>query len=170
MTKKTDHTHNIVTLKLRKNFCFCCGPDNPEGMHLKFYFDEPNRRTYCNFKLSRRYQGPPGHAHGGIIATILDDAMGKVNKMRSVVALTKSMTVEYMRPVPLGEKLLVEGTEEKVEGRKHTNIAAIKNEAGEVLARSTGLFIAIDAEAMFAKHLKKGEGSGPLANSQPVRE
>ncbi|MGH9565644.1 MAG: PaaI family thioesterase, partial [Candidatus Angelobacter sp.] len=111
-------------------------------------------RAVCNVKLARRYQGPPGHAHGGIIATILDEAMGKVNKLRSVVALTKSMTVEYLKPVPLGEQITVTGHEQQVVGREHTNVAQITNAAGEVLARSTGTFVAVDIAKMFARHLK----------------
>ena len=59
-------------------------------MRLKFTLDEESRKTVCHFKLSRKYTGPPGYAHGGIIATILDEAMGKVNKFRNVLALTGS--------------------------------------------------------------------------------
>ena len=158
--------HGTRHVSMPVNRCFACGPGNPEGMHLKFYFDEPRRRAWCRFKLARRYQGPPGHAHGGIIATILDEAMGKVNKLRHVVALTSRMQVEYLRPVPLGETLIAEGRESSVRGRRHTNLAEIKNQKGEVLARGRGLFIAVDAEKMFAKHIKKNERTGPLANAR----
>src|SRR5215467_11973587 len=139
--------------KLKKplNRCFACGKDNPEGMHLKFYVDEASRHAICRFQLARRYQGPPGHAHGGIIATILDEAMGKVNKLRNVIALTRSMNVEYLRPVPLGKALTVTGREQSVNGREHVNVAEITSEGGEVLARSTGRFIAVDPTRMFAK-------------------
>jgi uncharacterized protein (TIGR00369 family) len=119
-------------------------------MHLKFFMDETARQATCKFKLSRRYTGPPGHAHGGIIATILDEAMGKVNRFRNVLALTSSMEIRYLKPVPLGKMLTVTGYEQAVEGRKHINIAEISNEAGEILARSTGTFIAIDPEKIFA--------------------
>jgi uncharacterized protein (TIGR00369 family) len=122
-------------------------------MRLKFYSDEETRRTFCKFKLPRHLQGPPGHAHGGIIATILDEAMGKVNKFRSVVALTRSMNVQYLKPVPLGQPLTVTGWEQKVEGREHTNVAEIANEEGVVLARSSGVFVAVDITKMFARHL-----------------
>ncbi len=124
---------------------------NPDGMRLKFVLDEARQTFVCKFRLSKRYTGPPGHCHGGIIATILDDAMGKVNKLRQVVALTKEMTIEYLKPVPLHQPLRVEGREVTVEGRKHINAAEILNEKDEVLARSRGLFIAVDAEKMFKK-------------------
>src|SRR5437667_10483391 len=126
--------HDTRHLKIRKNHCFGCGKDNPDGMRLKFSFDENNRRTWCCFRLSRRYQGPPGHAHGGIIATILDEAMGKVNKFRNVLALTRKMEIEYLRPIPLGKAMTVTAQERQVDGRYHTNVSEITNEAGEILA------------------------------------
>jgi uncharacterized protein (TIGR00369 family) len=138
--------------KPRKNHCFACGHDNPQGMRLKFSLDEASRQAICHFKLSRKYSGPPGHAHGGIIATILDEAMGKVNKFRDVLALTGSMEIKYLRPVPLGQPLTVTSSEQSVDGRRHINQAEISNAKGEVLARSTGTFIAIDPEKMFARH------------------
>ena len=111
----------------QKNYCFACGPDNPDGMHLKFTLDEARQTFICNFRLPKRYSGPPGHCHGGIIASILDDAMGKVNKLHQVVALTREMTVEYLKPVPLHKPLSVEGHEIEVRGNKHVNAAEILN-------------------------------------------
>jgi uncharacterized protein (TIGR00369 family) len=147
--------HNTSYVKLQKNYCFVCGMNNPDGMRLKFTLDEDRNTFLCRFRLSKRYTGPPGHTHGGIIASILDDAMGKVNKLQNVIALTKEMTVEYLKPVPLHQPLRVVGRGVSVEGRRHTNQAEILNEKNEVLARSRGLFIAIDAEKMFAKFAKK---------------
>ena len=118
-------------------------------MRLKFYLDEEARRAVCEFKLNRRFQGPPGHAHGGIIATILDEAMGKVNKLHKVVALTRKMDIEYVRPVPLRQKLTVTAREQQIVGRQYINAAEITNTQGEVLARSTGVFIAIDINRVF---------------------
>ena len=70
--------------------------------------------------------------------------MGKVNKLRQVIALTSEITVKYLKPVPLRQPLRVVSREVSVTGRKHTNMAEILNEDGQVLARSQGLFIAID--------------------------
>jgi uncharacterized protein (TIGR00369 family) len=149
------HGHETAQHKPTKNYCFACGPDNPQGMHLKFTLDQERQAFVCRFRLGKRYTGPPAHCHGGIIATILDDAMGKVNKLRHVIALTKEMTVEYLKPVPLHKPLRVEGREVSVHGRQHINMAEIFNENGEVLARSRGTFIAIDPEKMFGKFVER---------------
>jgi uncharacterized protein (TIGR00369 family) len=147
--------HDTRYVKMQKNYCFACGQNNPSGMRLRFTLDEARQTFVCKFRLSKRYTGPPGHCHGGIIATILDDAMGKVNKLRHVIALTKEMRVEYLKPVPLHKPLHVEGSEVSVQGRIHINTAKILNDKNEVLARSQGTFIAIDPEKMFAKFVGK---------------
>ena len=151
MPKKI-HGHDTRYVQMQKNNCFVCGMSNPDGMRLKFTLDEARQIFVCKFRLGKRYTGPPGHCHGGIIASILDDAMGKVNKLRHVVALTKDMTVEYLQPVPLHKPLRVESREVEVHGRSHINSAEILNDKDEILARSRGTFIAIDPEKMFAKY------------------
>jgi len=137
----------------KKNLCFACGPANPQGMHLKFHIDEARRRASCTFRLGKRYTGPPAHCHGGIIATILDDAMGKLNKVYGVVAVTSKMTVEYLRPVPLYQRLQVESRHVSRRGRRLKHVAEIRDRSGTVLARSQGVFIAIDPEKVFGIRL-----------------
>ena len=148
---KSARGHNTQYVRLQKNYCFACGKNNPDGMGLRFTYDEERNRFVSRFRLGKRYTGPPGHCHGGIIATILDEAMGKVNKLRNVIAMTAEIKVNYLQPVPLNEPLRVESREVKVKGRQHVNAAEILNQKGEVLARGKGLFIAIDAQKMFAK-------------------
>jgi uncharacterized protein (TIGR00369 family) len=153
--KKTGAGHGTAYVRLQKNLCFACGKNNPDGMLLRFTYDKERDCFVCRFRLGKRYTGPPGHCHGGIIATILDEAMGKVNKLRQVIALTSEITVNYLKPVPLSKPLRVESREEKVTGRRHVNVAEILNRKGEVLARSRGLFIAIDPQKMFAKFVDR---------------
>src|SRR3979490_1771866 len=124
--------HDTRYAQMQKNYCFACGTNNPDGMRLKFTLDEKTKTSQCRFRLDKRYTGPPGHCHGGIIATILDDAMGKVNKLRQVVALTSEITINYLKPVPLDKPLRVESREVKMKGRRHVNMAEILNQTGEV--------------------------------------
>jgi uncharacterized protein (TIGR00369 family) len=134
-----------------KNYCFGCGPDNPDSMRLKFTYDEAADRCSCNFRLGKRYTGPPGYCHGGIIALILDEAMAKLNKPRQIRAATAQMTVDYLRPVPLGKALRVESQELRVQGRQHFRSAEIRNDRGEVLARGQGVFIALNSHHEFTR-------------------
>jgi uncharacterized protein (TIGR00369 family) len=135
----------------KPNFCFACGPDNPGGMHLKFISDASGRHYISRFRLTKRYTGPPGHCHGGIIATILDDAMSKLNKIRDQPAATARMTVDYLKPVPLHKPLRVESREISKRGRRLTRIAEIFDEKGTVLARSRGVFVLLNSRHAFRR-------------------
>src|SRR5260370_32695924 len=117
--------HGNKAFRSKKNYCFACGKDNPDGMHLKFTLDQERQRFVSHFRLSKRYTGPPGYCHGGIIATILDDAMGQLCKLRQVVAVTSKMSVEYLRPVPLYRPLRVQSRELTKRGRRLTHIAEL---------------------------------------------
>ncbi len=149
------HGHEPRKRQQFTNYCFGCGPANETGLRLKFVLDKRRKRFVCRFRLQKRFVGPPAHAHGGIIATILDEAMGKVSKLRNVIALTGHMQVNFLKPVPLSKPLRVEGWEVNVSGREHVHAAEIRNPEGEVLATSTGTFIEIDPHRMFARYLKK---------------
>lgn len=134
---------------MKKNYCFACGKDNPEGMHLKFVLDRERKRFVSNFRLSKRFTGPPGYCHGGIIATILDDAMSKLNKLRDVIAATSELKIQYLKPVPLRIPLRVESRELQKRGRRLVHTAELLNQEGEVLARGRGVFVIIDAKRVF---------------------
>jgi uncharacterized protein (TIGR00369 family) len=142
--KRRIHGHGTRTVPLKKNHCFACGKDNPGGMHLKFVLDHERMRFVSRFRLSKRFTGPPGFCHGGIIATILDDAMSKLNKLRDAIAPTSQLTIRYLKPVPLHAPLRVESWELRKSGRELVHTAEILNEEGTVLARGRGVFVIID--------------------------
>jgi uncharacterized protein (TIGR00369 family) len=128
------------------NHCFGCGKDNPDSMRLKFAYDETKQRFVSIFRLGKRYTGPPGYCHGGIIATILDEAMAKLNKPNQVIAVTSQITVDYLKPVPLHQPLRVESQETGVKGRRRIRAATILDASDRVLARGSGIFITIDPQ------------------------
>ncbi|MGC2161918.1 MAG: PaaI family thioesterase [Silvibacterium sp.] len=134
------------------NRCFGCGQTNRNGLRLKFFVDE-ERRILCRVRVARRFEGPPGHAHGGVIATLLDEAMSKANRQFGVLAMTRQMEVEYLKPVPLGARLLLTGRHIDSSGIKHHCEAQIENEDGVVLARAKALFIAVNP-GMLPKSLR----------------
>ena len=125
------------------NRCFGCGQDNRTGLRLRFFIDR-EKSIVCRFQLARRFEGPPGFAHGGVIATLLDEAMSKSNRAQGVVAMTRQMEIDYRKPVPLKKPLVLTARHTNGQGRKHRCEAEIADAAGNVLARGTALFIAVD--------------------------
>ena len=126
------------------NYCFGCGGANDGGMKLTFEQDNVNRRIVGRFVLGDRYQGGGGMAHGGVIALLLDEAMGKVCRFRDVRAVTAELTVEYLKPVKVAEEIVVEGRESELQGRNLFLVGEIKDTSGSILARGKGRFVIIN--------------------------
>ena len=127
------------------NICFGCGGANARGMKLAFEQDDSAQRIRGDFKLGAEYQGGPGFIHGGIIATVLDEVMGKVNRFRGVRAVTAELSVEYLKPVSVDEDLMIEAYEVEKSGRNLHHVGEIRNQSGQVLARGRGRFVIIEA-------------------------
>jgi uncharacterized protein (TIGR00369 family) len=125
------------------NKCFGCGGANDGGMKLTFEQDNTNRKIVGRFVLGQRYQGGGGMAHGGIIATLLDEAMGKVCRFREVRAVTAELAIEYLKPVNVEKEIVVEAFEQEQKGRNLFQVSEIRDAAGEVLARGRGRFVII---------------------------
>ena len=128
------------------NSCFVCGDANPGGMRLVFDRDVARRRIVGTFSLGPAYQGGAGFLHGGIIATLLDEVMSKVSRLSDVRTVTAELRVEYLKPIRVGEELLVEGFSTRREGRQLYHEGEIRNRAGELLARGQGRFVVVDPD------------------------
>ncbi len=136
-------TDTITLAPNPTNKCFGCGGANDRGMKLTFVQDNVNKRIVGKFILGEAYQGGGGMGHGGIIALLLDEVMGKVCRFREVRAVTAELTIQYLKPVKVDEEIIVEGYETEVKGRNLFLAGEIRNNAGVVLAKGTGRFVVI---------------------------
>ncbi|MBZ5501584.1 MAG: PaaI family thioesterase [Acidobacteriia bacterium] len=128
------------------NPCFACGGANARGMQLTFEQDDAARRIRGAFRIGGEYEGGSGFVHGGIIATLLDEVMAKVSRFVQDSAVTAELTVEYCKPVPVEEDLIVEGWEVSRKGRSLYREGEIRDTSGALLARGRGHFIMVDPE------------------------
>jgi uncharacterized protein (TIGR00369 family) len=127
-----------------ENHCFGCGGANARGMQLAFEQDDTTRRIRGVFRIGAEYQGGPGFVHGGIVATLLDEVMAKVNRFEKDIAVTAELTVEYLKPVRVEREVTVEGWEVERDGRLRMRRGEIRDSSGVVLARAVGKFVEID--------------------------
>lgn len=125
-----------------QNRCFGCGPANATGLQLEFLLAEDGS-VVCLPTVPDRFEGPAGYVHGGIIATLLDEAMSKAVRASGRTSMTRQMEIDYLRPVPSGAAIRIEGRVVRSEGRKHWTEAKIMNAKGTALAQGKGLFIEI---------------------------
>jgi uncharacterized protein (TIGR00369 family) len=128
------------------NRCFGCGPANAAGLNLEFLIASDGAVVSLPV-VPDTFEGHPGYLHGGIIATLLDEAMSKAVRALGRTSMTRKMEVEYLRPVPSGAPLRIEGRVVRSEGRKHWAEAVIVNAEETALARGNGLFIEIQPKA-----------------------
>jgi len=111
-----------------------------------------------------QHEGAPGFAHGGAVATALDDALGMLLMRIRRAAVTRRLEIDYERPCFVGRRYDVTATCERVDGRKLWLVAALR-EAEQVVARAHGLFICVDAE-----HFLQGDPESEVARRIAGRE
>ena len=130
---------------LNEHHCFGCGRHNPIGMHLVFERDGDSVVT--RYAPREDDQGFPGVMHGGLLALLLDEAMGWAMYADRVFAVTAKMETRYRRPVELGPALTVRARLVSRRGRRMEIEGSIRDEAGEVLVEAQGLFMQMDPES-----------------------
>ncbi|MBE3037947.1 MAG: PaaI family thioesterase [Chloroflexi bacterium] len=122
--------------------CFVCGLENPVGLHLNFYEAGPGEVT-VNFTPSEHYQGYPGLLHGGIVASVLDEAAGRAHMgiFPPRFMFTAKLEVKYRKNIPIGKPLKIIGKAGKGRGRMAEGWSGIYNQEGELLAEANALLV-----------------------------
>jgi len=106
---------------------------------------EQGLRVTGTFVADEHHQGAPGLAHGGVLATALDEILGSLNWLLSGPAVTGRLEVDFRRPVPIGETLYVEAEIVGVKGRKVFTraVGRLGSLDGPVAIAATALFIRV---------------------------
>jgi uncharacterized protein (TIGR00369 family) len=121
-------------------WCFVCGTDNPNSIGITMYVDDTGVLT-SEFTLSDRHQGPPGHAHGGASAAILDEVMGLVVWAAGHKVLAANINVNYRKPLPLHVPLLAEARISEVGERKISSAGKILLPDSTVAVEGSGVYV-----------------------------
>jgi uncharacterized protein (TIGR00369 family) len=121
--------------------CFACGTLNAHGLHLELHVD--GEHCWTDLAIPSRFQGWDEIAHGGIVATILDEVMAWSLVDHDNWGLTARMTVDFKRPVALDRPVHAEGWVTDVRRRLITTAGQIVDQAtGEVLATAQATYVA----------------------------
>ena len=136
--------------------CMGCGPENPAALNLRFAMDDG--RVHAMLTLDDRHQGAPGFAHGGAVATALDDSLGTLLIGVGRPGVTARLEVNYRRPAFLGREYEIEAWVDEIDGRKIHGLAELRDAGGEVVADARALFVAVEPE-----HFLQGSDQIPEA-------
>jgi len=120
------------------HYCLACGMKNKDGFRL--HWDVTGKKTSTSFIPEKKHQGWKDIVHGGILATLLDEAMTRLAWIVCGGALTAEITIRYLLPAAVGEKLFVYGEIIK-ENRKLVEMRAFihkEKNNGPLVAKAEG--------------------------------
>ena len=150
-TQPMDFMHNLdkyQPLKTLSNHkCFGCSPHNASGLQMKFFTNQKSLVSLVT--VPEHLCGWDRLVHGGVIATILDEIMSwSAITMLKRIILTKSMTVDFVKPVYIDHELLAEGKVLEHTSERDAQMAGfLYNAQGELCAKSQGSFALFTPEA-----------------------
>lgn len=128
-----------MALILEDNFCFACSPKNPIGLRLSFW--EEAGEVCATFLVRPEYQGWPGFLHGGLVATLCDEAMAQWLWRRGVEAYTGELAVRFKKAIPVGAALEVRASLVEKRGKVAVLTATVLFPDGTIAATATGKFV-----------------------------
>ena len=134
------------------SLCFGCGQNNPIGLKLSFKRDGKTARA--EFTPDKLYQGWNGIVHGGIITCMLDEAMAHAAHLGGIESLTAKMTVQFKRPAPVEEPLIITGSITRNTRRLIETEAKVSLPDGTVVAESTATQFIIETNSGDASNKK----------------
>ena len=125
-------------------FCFGCGTENPHGLQMQFRAEDG--RAVASYTPPQHLQGYPGRAHGGCVATMLDEAMGWAVYGQGIWAVTVRITTRFRKPVRLGEPVTVRGWVTRDRGRFLELRGELRSSQDALLAEADGMFVRVSGE------------------------
>lgn len=129
--------------------CFACGLENPIGLKLKFYQTADDEVT-ADYIAPENYQGYPGILHGGVTATILDEAVGRAfmgaDPSNSQFVYTAELKIRYKKKVPIGKPLKIVGKQVKRMRWTGESKAFMYDQDGTLLVEATAILVDLPSE------------------------
>ncbi len=140
---------HLAHLKLGRSFL--AGPHAGDDIiRLRWYVREADGALVGRVWYGPGAQGPPGHAHGGSMAAVLDEALGSSCWVAGHPVVAAELNTSFRNMLPLDTVVTAEAWVERVDGRKIYPKGHIIGDDGTVFAEATGLFIEMKPEAFAA--------------------
>jgi acyl-coenzyme A thioesterase PaaI-like protein len=120
---------------------FIHGLRNPTGLHLQYHLD--GERVVTSWTPTEDHAGFPGLVHGGLIAAVLDDVMGRCSVLERRWVVTGRMETRFREGAPIGAPLRVEGWSTRFTRRVMQAEASMTLENGVVVAQASGTYLPV---------------------------
>jgi acyl-coenzyme A thioesterase PaaI-like protein len=129
-----------------EGMCFICGKRNPIGLKAEFEVDGENLKLTGRFTPRREHEGYKGIMHGGLASALLDEAMVKLLWESGIPAVSASLNIRLLKPVRVGEQVIIKGWVKSDKGRLIHTAAELRNAEGSVLAQADGRCVRIQSK------------------------
>ncbi len=139
-----------MQLQPNSRHCFVCGVENKHGLHLRFYENEEGD-VIVETTVSDHFQGYPGVVHGGIVASLVDEALGRVHMGPADnprFMFTAKLTVQYRKPIPTEKPIRIVAHGIKKKRRSATSKAEIFGPDGELLAEADAVLVNVPEDTV----------------------
>ena len=123
-------------------YCFACGKENPIGLRLQFSFEDA--RYVARHTVPAEYQSYTGTVHGGIVSTMLDEAMGGYLYAKGYKAVTARLNIRYRETTPIGKPLKIVGWITAQRGKFIDMAATVSLSDGTVTAEGTAKMAVVE--------------------------
>ncbi len=120
--------------------CFACGPENPNGLRLCFTVNE-DESVSAAWRVPPGFEGFKGILHGGIVSTLLDEAMAKAVVRRGWQALTAEIRVRLRKHIATGETVQIRGWVVERQKRRILTEASVSGMDGCERAHAWAIFL-----------------------------
>lgn len=149
--------------------CFGCGGDQPHGLHIGTRAGEGVSVT-ASFTVRPAHQGAPGLAHGGVLASALDETLGSLSWLLCTIAVTGRLETDFVRPVPVDTVVHLRAEVTAVAGRKiyGTATGRVGGPEGPVAVRAGALFIEVEVDH-FVDHGREEEIKAAMDDPDQLR-
>ena len=121
-----------------------------DGDRIRVRYYQSDDRTWARAWFGPGAEGPPGHAHGGALAALLDEAMGMAALASGRIVVAARIEVDFRSMVPLGQVVTVELALGEAVGTKIPVRAVLRQRDGRPACEASGLFVDIGAEGLGA--------------------
>ena len=130
-----------LALRERYSRCFGCGQNNPMGLKLRLHEDEGKAKG--EFVPQPHHQGWPPYVHGGILGTLLDEAMAYVPVFLGLFTITARMEIRFVKPAPIAGKLTVEAQATRVTRKLVEANGTAYDEDGNIVATGNATMLVL---------------------------
>jgi uncharacterized protein (TIGR00369 family) len=125
--------------------CFVCGEKNPAGLKLRIQTDAERGESAAEVTFPEYFQGWSKVVHGGLLATVLDEALIYAAGAKGLKCVTGEMTVRFIRPASTGVPYRLKGRFLEDKGKIVLAESELLDAHGETVARAKGKLFKLKA-------------------------